>query len=30
LDADSGFTRLSLRFHLVTPQNFEELAEILL
>jgi adsorption protein B len=25
-----GFTRLSLRFHLVTPQNFEELAEILL
>ncbi len=25
-----GFTRLSLRFHLVTPQNFEELAESLL
>jgi adsorption protein B len=25
-----GFTRLSLRFHLVTPQNFEELAERLL
>jgi adsorption protein B len=25
-----GFTRLSLRFHLVTPQNFEELAEKLL
>lgn len=25
-----GFTRLSLRFHLVTPQNFEELAETLL
>lgn len=25
-----GFTRLSLRFHLVTPKNFEELAEILL
>ncbi len=25
-----GFTRLSLRFHLVTPQNFEELAENLL
>jgi adsorption protein B len=25
-----GFTRLSLRFHLVTPRNFEELAEILL
>ena len=21
-----GFTRLSLRFHLVTPRNFEELA----
>ena len=26
----SSFTRLSLRFHLVTPQNFEELAESLL
>jgi len=25
-----GFTRLTLRFHLVTPQNFEELAESLL
>ena len=25
-----GFTRLSLRFHLVTPANFEELAETLL
>jgi bacteriophage N4 adsorption protein B len=25
-----GFTRLSLRFHLVTPQNFEELAASLL
>jgi hypothetical protein len=25
-----GFTRLSLRFHLVTPQNFDELAERLL
>lgn len=25
-----GFTRLSLRFHLVTPQNFEELAATLL
>jgi len=25
-----GFTRLSPRFHLVTPQNFEELAERLL
>jgi adsorption protein B len=25
-----GFTRLSLRFHLVTPQNFEELADSLL
>jgi adsorption protein B len=25
-----GFTRLSLRFHLVTPTNFEELAESLL
>jgi bacteriophage N4 adsorption protein B len=25
-----GFTRLSLRFHLVTPANFEELAESLL
>ena len=25
-----GFTRLSLRFHLVTPENFEELAESLL
>ena len=25
-----GFTRLSLRFHLVTPQNFEELADRLL
>lgn len=25
-----GFTRLPLRFHLVTPQNFEELAESLL
>jgi adsorption protein B len=25
-----SFTRLSLRFHLVTPQNFEELAESLL
>ena len=25
-----GFTRLSLRFHLVTPQNFEELAQCLL
>jgi len=25
-----GFTRLSLRFHLVTPRNFEELAESLL
>jgi type IV pilus assembly protein PilB len=25
-----GFTRLSLRFHLVTPKNFEELAESLL
>ena len=25
-----AFTRLSLRFHLVTPQNFEELAETLL
>jgi bacteriophage N4 adsorption protein B len=25
-----GFTRLSLRFHLVTPQNFEELAANLL
>ena len=24
------FTRLSLRFHLVTPENFQELAEILL
>lgn len=25
-----GFTRLSLRFHLVTPENFEELTETLL
>jgi bacteriophage N4 adsorption protein B len=25
-----GFTRLSLRFHLVTPENFQELAESLL
>ena len=25
-----GFTRLSLRFHLVTPRNFEELAASLL
>lgn len=25
-----GFTRLSLRFHLVTPRNFEELAQSLL
>ena len=25
-----GFTRLSLRFHLVTPENFEELTEALL
>jgi adsorption protein B len=25
-----GFTRLSLRFHLVTPENFQELAENLL
>ncbi len=26
----SGFTRLALRFHLVTPSNFEELADSLL
>ena len=26
----SGFTRLALRFHLVTPQNFEELTQELL
>jgi hypothetical protein len=25
-----GFTRLALRFHLVTPANFEELAASLL
>jgi hypothetical protein len=26
----SGFTRLALRFHLVTPSNFQELADSLL
>jgi hypothetical protein len=25
-----GFTRLALRFHLVTPSNFQELADSLL
>ena len=28
--AVAGFTRLSLRFHLVTPRNFQELADLLL
>lgn len=28
--AVGGFTRLALRFHLVTPANFEELADSLL